>query len=107
MSNIGTWMETVAFGIYVTNRTGQAVWPGLVAAATFVPTAFIGPVGGAVADRMPRKVVLLITTVGADVLRRPHHDADDHRQSRADRRRARRVRQRLRGRDRASPRIRR
>jgi MFS family permease len=62
VSNIGTWMETVAFGIYVTNRTGQAVWPGLVAAATFVPTAFIGPLGGAVADRMPRKVVLLITT---------------------------------------------
>jgi MFS family permease len=62
VSNIGTWMETVAFGIYVTSRTGQAVWPGLVAAATFVPTAFIGPVGGAVADRMPRKVVLLVTT---------------------------------------------
>jgi MFS family permease len=62
VSNVGTWMETVAFGYYVTNRTGQAVWPGLVAAATFVPTAFIGPVGGAIADRMPRKVVLLITT---------------------------------------------
>ena len=62
VSNIGTWMETVAFGVYVTSRTGQAVWPGLVAAATFVPTAFLGPVGGAVADRMPRKVVLLVTT---------------------------------------------
>jgi MFS family permease len=62
VSNIGTWMETVAFGIYVTSRTGQAVWPGLVAAATFVPTAFLGPVGGALADRMPRKVLLLTTT---------------------------------------------
>ena len=62
VSNIGTWMETVAFGIYVTSRPGQAVWPGLVAAATFVPTAFLGPVGGAIADRMPRKVVLLTTT---------------------------------------------
>jgi MFS family permease len=62
VSNIGTWMETVAFGIYVTTRTGQAVWPGLVAAATFVPTAFLGPVGGALADRMPRKVLLLTTT---------------------------------------------
>jgi MFS family permease len=62
VSNIGTWMETVAFGVYVTARTGQAVWPGLVAAAAFVPTAFLGPVGGALADRMPRKVVLLITT---------------------------------------------
>ena len=62
VSNIGTWMETVAFGVYVTSRTGQAVWPGIVAAATFVPTAFLGPVGGALADRMPRKVILLTTT---------------------------------------------
>ncbi len=62
VSNIGTWMETVAFGVYVTARTGQAVWPGLVAAAAFVPTAFLGPVGGALADRMPRKLILLTTT---------------------------------------------
>jgi MFS family permease len=62
VSNIGTWMETVAFGVYVTNRTGQAVWPGIVAAATFVPVAFLGPVGGALADRMPRKAILLATT---------------------------------------------
>ena len=38
------------------------MWPGLVAAATFVPTAFLGPVGGALADRMPRKAILLTTT---------------------------------------------
>ncbi|HEX4492323.1 MAG TPA: MFS transporter [Acidimicrobiia bacterium] len=63
VSNIGTWMETVAFGIYVTDKTGQALWPGLVAAATFVPTAFLGPVGGALADRLPRKAVLLTTTM--------------------------------------------
>jgi MFS family permease len=63
VSNIGTWMETVAFGVYVTSRTGQATWTGLVAAAAFVPTAFLGPVGGAIADRMPRKMVLLVTTV--------------------------------------------
>jgi len=63
VSNIGTWMETVAFAVYVTNLTGRAVWPGLVAAATFVPTAFLGPVGGALADRMPRKAILLTTTV--------------------------------------------
>ena len=62
VSNIGTWMETVAFGVYVTSRTGQAVWPGIVAAASFVPVALLGPVGGALADRMPRKALLLATT---------------------------------------------
>ena len=62
VSNIGTWMETVAIGIYVTDTTGRATWTGIVAAAGFVPTAILGPVGGALADRLPRKRILLTTT---------------------------------------------
>ena len=27
VSNIGTWMESIALGIYVTKLTGQAAWP--------------------------------------------------------------------------------
>jgi MFS family permease len=61
-SNIGTWMETVAVGILVTTATGQAAWTGLVAAAAFVPNAVLGPLGGALADRLPRKRVLITTT---------------------------------------------
>ena len=63
VSNIGTWMETVAFGVYVTERTGQAVWPGIVAAAAFVPVALLGPIGGALADRVSRRLLLLCTTL--------------------------------------------
>ena len=33
VSNIGTWMETVGIGIYVTNATHRSGWTGLVAAA--------------------------------------------------------------------------
>ncbi|MDQ1520486.1 MAG: hypothetical protein QOI55_1559, partial [Actinomycetota bacterium] len=33
VSNIGTWMETVAIGVYVTDTTGKAAWTGAVAAA--------------------------------------------------------------------------
>ena len=33
VSNVGTWMETVAVGILVTEQTDQAGWAGLVAAA--------------------------------------------------------------------------
>jgi MFS family permease len=58
-SNIGTWMETVAVGILVTSQTGQAGWAGLVAAAGFVPNALLGPLGGALADRVPRRTLLL------------------------------------------------
>ena len=37
VSNIGTWMESIALGIYVTNETGQVAWTGTVAAAAFLP----------------------------------------------------------------------
>jgi MFS family permease len=63
VSNIGTWMETIAIGVYVTDTTGQAAWTGAVAAAGFVPTAVLGPVGGALADRLERRNILLTTTL--------------------------------------------
>ena len=63
VSNIGTWMETVALGIYVQESTHQAAWTGAVAAASFVPIAFVGPLGGALADRMPRKALLITTNL--------------------------------------------
>jgi MFS family permease len=62
VSNIGTWMETVAIGVYVTDTTGKAAWTGAVAAAGFVPTAVLGPIGGALADRVERRKLLLGTT---------------------------------------------
>lgn len=62
VSNIGTWMETVGVGILVTETTGRATWTGVVAAAGFVPAAVLGPVGGALADRLERRRLLLVTT---------------------------------------------
>lgn len=67
-SNIGTWMETVGVGVLVTTSTGQASWAGLVAAAGFVPTAVLAPLGGALADRVPRRRLLLTTTAVQTVL---------------------------------------
>jgi MFS family permease len=61
LSNIGTWMETVALGYYVADQTRLAVWSAVIAAAGFVPIAVIGPIGGALADRRSRKVILLVT----------------------------------------------
>ncbi|MCU1428353.1 MAG: arabinose efflux permease family protein [Actinomycetia bacterium] len=55
-------METVAIGVYVTDLTGKAAWTGAVAAAGFVPTAVLGPIGGALADRWERRKILLTTT---------------------------------------------
>lgn len=64
LSNIGSWMQTVAVGVLVTARTGQAGWTGLVAAAAFLPIGLLSPLGGVMADRRDRRRWLLGTTVG-------------------------------------------
>ena len=61
VSNIGTWMETVALGYYVADTTGKASWSAIVSAAGFLPGALIGPIGSAMADRLRRRRVLMIT----------------------------------------------
>ncbi|HZD03061.1 MAG TPA: MFS transporter [Actinomycetes bacterium] len=72
VSNIGTWMETVAVGVYVTQTTGQSGWTGTIAALAYVPTVVLGPVGGALADRFDRRrylaAVALFQTLLAGLL---------------------------------------
>jgi len=58
VSNVGSWMQTVAVGALVISRTGQASWAVLVAAGAFLPIGLLSPLGGALADRMRRKPVL-------------------------------------------------
>jgi len=60
VSNIGTWMETVALGYYVADTTGQASWSAVVAGATFIPNAILGPIGSAMADRLDRRRMLVV-----------------------------------------------
>ena len=67
VSNIGSWLQTVAVGVLVTEMTGQARWTGLVAAAAFVPIGVLSPVGGAMADRVDRRALLLGPTPGETV----------------------------------------
>ncbi len=64
VSNIGSWVQTVAIGVLVTELTGQARWTGLVAAAAFLPIGLLSPVGGVLADRADRRRLLLLTTLG-------------------------------------------
>jgi MFS family permease len=58
VSNVGTWMQTVAVGALVVSRTGQASWAVLVAAGAFLPIGLLSPLGGALADRLPRRPVI-------------------------------------------------
>src|SRR5665213_1990419 len=63
VSNVGTWMQTVALGVLVYARSHQAGWTGLVAAAAFIPMGLLAPVGGALADRFDRRRWLILTTL--------------------------------------------
>lgn len=64
ISNVGSWMQTVALGVLVTARTHHPLWTGLVAAAAFIPMGLMSPIGGAMADRFDRRKWLIITTCG-------------------------------------------
>ncbi len=61
VSNIGTWMETIAVGAILARDTKKAAALGLAAAASFVPMALLAPVGGLIGDRVHRKKFLLGT----------------------------------------------
>ena len=61
VSNIGTWMETIAVGAILARDTKKAAALGLAAAASFVPMALLAPVGGLISDRVHRKKFLLGT----------------------------------------------
>jgi MFS family permease len=62
LSNIGTWMEVLALGVYVTKVTGRAEWTGGIAALTFLPAIVLSPFGGALADRFDRRRYVALGT---------------------------------------------
>ena len=59
VSVVGSWMQTVAVGALVISGTGKATWAVLVAAGAFLPIGLLSPVGGALADRIPRRAALV------------------------------------------------
>ena len=55
VSSTGTWMQSVALGVYLTLTTHNAVWLGLLTFAAWFPAIIGSPIGGVMADRMPRE----------------------------------------------------
>ncbi|MEJ7647890.1 MAG: MFS transporter [Nakamurella sp.] len=60
-ANIGGWTQRIAQDWLVLTLTGSAVAVGLVTALQFLPTLILGPYGGVLADRYPKRRILLIT----------------------------------------------
>ena len=58
-SQIGNWLYNAALLGYVYGATHSAGWVGAATICRLVPYVLLGPFGGAVADRYPRRAVLL------------------------------------------------
>ncbi len=61
ISLIGTWTQQVAISWLVYRLTGSTLLLGVVAFANQIPSFFLGPLAGVVADRCDRKRLLLST----------------------------------------------
>lgn len=59
-SLIGTWVQRLAVGWLAWELTHSGAWLGAIAAAELAPSILMGPVGGAVADRVNRVLLLKI-----------------------------------------------
>jgi MFS family permease len=61
ISTAGTWMQSVAMPWLALTLTHSAFLVGLVLATQFLPVLVGGPLGGVVADRYPKRNVLMAT----------------------------------------------
>ncbi|MHB8575245.1 MAG: MFS transporter [Dehalococcoidia bacterium] len=61
ISLIGTWMQNVAQAWLVLQITGSAFDLGIVSALQMLPMLVVGPFGGVLADRLPKRRVLVVT----------------------------------------------
>jgi MFS family permease len=59
LSNIGTWMQSVAMGWLVFQLTNSAFWLGMVGFASQVPMLVFSLWGGVIADRVDRRNMLM------------------------------------------------
>ena len=61
ISTVGTWMQSIAQPWLVLQLTHSAFLVGLVLAVQTLPVLFLGPFGGVLADRFPKRRVLQLT----------------------------------------------
>ncbi|MFD8327593.1 MFS transporter [Streptomyces lydicus] len=61
VSNTGTWMQRIAQDWLVLSLTGSSAAVGITTALQFLPMLLLGLYGGVIADRFPKRKLLLLT----------------------------------------------
>lgn len=64
ISNTGSWMQSIAAPFVIYQLTHSTTWLGFAAFMAFFPALLMGPLAGSLADRYPRKTILLYTQTG-------------------------------------------
>ncbi len=63
VSQMGDWFDTIALYTIIQNLTGSGRDIGLLLVARFVPSFFLGPLSGVVADRFSRQKIMIVTDI--------------------------------------------
>lgn len=64
ISNTGWWMQLTAMNWLVLGLTGSPAAVGLTSGLVFLPTLVLGMLGGLVADRFPKRRIVLVMYIG-------------------------------------------
>jgi MFS family permease len=68
ISLTGTWLQTIAQTWLMLELTNSATMIGLLTATQFLPVLLLGPIGGVIADRFPKRRIIYITQSSALLL---------------------------------------
>jgi MFS family permease len=68
VSLAGSWMQTTAQGFLIYQLTGSEAYLGLIGGIAGIPTALLMLYGGVVADRIPRRTLMVITQTSMMIL---------------------------------------
>ncbi|HYZ82263.1 MAG TPA: MFS transporter, partial [Solirubrobacteraceae bacterium] len=59
VSSLGDWLYNVALLAFVYDRTHSPTWVALTTAARVAPIVLLGPLGGTLADRNDRRILMI------------------------------------------------
>ncbi|HEX7247809.1 MAG TPA: MFS transporter [Actinomycetota bacterium] len=68
ISETGNWLYAAASIIYIFEATGSTSWIGVAAVVRLLPYILFGPIGGAIADRFDRRMVMIVSDLARAAL---------------------------------------
>ncbi|MDO8750354.1 MAG: MFS transporter [Dehalococcoidia bacterium] len=67
-TSAGNWIQQITLGWLVFHMTGSALLTGTVSGVRALPFLFVGPLAGVIADRVDRKLLLILTHIYLSLL---------------------------------------